>query len=506
MLNKYKTILLGLIILLAFVLRFYSASVLLLDSDEEIDFVSAKSISLNFNNLKLPLIEKMSQDGGLMFHKYLIRLGWYIFGESNLGARIPFIIIGILTILVVYFLVKFALGTNIALLASLLLSIDQCHIGISRGAQYDTPHLFFVVLSLLFFYKAITTSNKNLLLVNGLIIGIGFWVRESILFLIPIYLIFLWVCPEYRTWFKKKHLWISFGIAFLVMLPLIYFSLNPNLPRFNYFRTQARIGVISLNATALYLGELILLMIKPFTNFFDYVVDSIEPTTPTENFVFGILILISVIKTIRNKNPFLRLLLTCFIFNFAIFTFVRHDGRANRIWAMESPNWSILGFIPGVILAANMIGDLIRKHVYAGSLFFAALVIFLFIRAWDLVTYPLNGYFPAKDYCIKSILWNYSCSMKRRMVNTDLAKYTIKKVYEVTENQPLYKKIAALRLAQLLMQEGKYKESERYLNYLRSQEPEKFDTLDLNNPLELLDELRWQPHFDNQYPECMGDK
>ena len=55
--------------------------------------------------------------------------------------------------------------------------------------------------------------------------------------------------------------------------------------------------------------------------------------------------------------------------------------------------------------------------------------------------------------------------------HVELAKDTFKRIYSVTDGYPSHKKRAALGLADILIKEGKYEESKKYLRYVLSREP-----------------------------------
>ena len=343
MIEKYRRIILFVILMMGFTLRFYTAASIPPVYDEMDDLPSAEKISLNINSLNLPLVDTRRESAPIAF-KYIARVGWYVFGDSLLGARLPFVILGTLIILLVYFLTASVLGVRVGLLAALLLSISHYDIGTSRVANINPPQVFFFVLSLLIFYKAITTSNKKLMLLNGLIMGMGFWVKESVSFLMPIYFIFLLVCDNYKHWLRNKYLWISFVIAFCVMLPLILLNLDSEVPRFSHVRSEAAIGV-SMNAIGFYLGEIILLIMKLFPEMFNHVVSSLDMEYPIVNFVFGFLILLAVSTSIKKKDPFIRLLMVAFMFNFIVFSLLRRGNIINSFCSIGSFDWSILGLV-----------------------------------------------------------------------------------------------------------------------------------------------------------------
>lgn len=478
MIKKYRNLILFFIIFVGFLLRFYAASSSPINYDEIDDLPSVKEISLDLNNLKLPLVDTNRLGNSSMPYKYFARLGLDLWGQSILSARLPYVIIGTLTILIVYFFTKAALGIEVALLASLLLSISQYDVGTSRAVGMSPPLVFLFMTSLWIFYAGIKSSNKNLLLLNGVIMGFGFWIKECMVFLMPINLIFLYFSDTHKIWLKNKHIWISFIIAFCVMAPILWLSLNPQIPRFGYILEESAIG-LSLNSTAAYLGELILFLIKPFPDLFRHVVIGLDTEFPIINFVLGILILTAVMKSIKDKDPFVRLLVVSFLFHFAAFTFLRRDNVVQGYLSLGSLDWGICGFIPGIILTAKMLTGFIKRHKQAGILFLGSLLIFMFIRAFSLASYPLNCFFPTKDFCFENQL-NWAMMLKEGAIeegiylpqgNIQLAKDTFSGIYKVTDHRPEYKKRAAMELYDILMQEGKFKESKIYSDYILSQQP-----------------------------------
>ncbi len=470
-LDQRGKIVLFLILILGFSLRFYGAKILPLNQDDIGSFSVAKSISFDPHDLKLPLIDKDPEDAGLVFHRYLIKIGEDLFGESNLGGRLPFVIFGVLTILMLYFLVRPALGTGVALLACFLLSMDQFHIGISRVSDYNGVHLFFVTLSLYLFYKALKEDQWYCHLINGLVIGVGFWVKETMLLLIPTYIFYLMIVSEYRFWLKRRIFWLSFLISGLIMLPEVYAILSaPGAPRYFYIATNAKLG-LSLNATSLYLGELLLLMIKPNHEFFRQVFYDLGAQLPMENFVLGSLTLCSVVFFLKEKNRFLKLMILSFVINFIVFSFIRQYVALDNIWAMSSFSWSCLGFIPGLIITSYFLVFLIKKYAWPASIVVILLLAYIFIRSVDIATYPIAAYFPARDHCIDEVQeWLDSIGFLDGQGTQPINDVKLlKSIYLATSDRPAYKRMAAIRLAAILEEQGKIKESRPYLAYLNSQ-------------------------------------
>ena len=485
MLYKYRKRILLFIILAGFGLRFYSAIAKPINEDEWNDLKVARAISFDPKNLNLPLIDGRSDSNCPMPFYYVVKSGLYVFGDFLLGARLSFIILGTITILLVYFLVNSALGVEAALFSSFLLSISQLAISITRFADLGVIVMLISVLSIFLFYRALVNNNRSLLLLNSLIIGIGFWFRESVCLLIPIYIIFLLSCREYRSWLKNKYVWISFGIAFCVMLPRIYLILSPGVPRLEYLRETVHAG-ISMSPFVLYLGELIFFIIKPFPEFFNRVASTVNNEYMFVNFALGILIFAAVLVSLRSKKPFIRLLSVCFLSEFVLFSFIRSSKHHWGIWDFESFYYSIMGFIPAVILVANMLINFINRNRFRGILFSVFLVIFMLIRAWDCVAFPLNYCFPAKDSCIEELLSykNGGFFGHDNDMPIDMTKDIFERIYKVTDNKPAYKRKAALRLADILIREDRHSESRKYIYYILSQNPDDRETLRLLREIE----------------------
>jgi len=463
MIEKNRKVILLLILIIGFFLRFISAASLPINEDEYYDFKSAKNISFNSETFNLPLQDEV-RDGSFMGFRYLIPLGWGVFGDSTLGARLPFVILGTLTILFLYFLVRNVLDVKTALIASLLLSISQFAIGTTRFADLEAIIPLFVIASLFLFYTAIERKNIVTLLLNGVVIGLGLWIRETLIVLIPAYIIFLFISREHRGLLKNKYLWVSFICAFVVVLPFILLVLKPDSLRAKYIADTVHIG-ISMGPFALYSGELFLLAIKPFTEFFNQIVSTVNSESLLVNYVLGVVILISVIKCLKDRRPFIRLLVVNFLFIFVFFSFFKSGDREWGLWNFESFYYCSVSFIPGVILAAVFLKKALRSRM--GMILFFFVIISLSVRAWGVSTFPLY-YFPlAKDFCIDKFL-DYEEGVFRNNPNisNDIAKDVFEKIYNIAENGSEHKRKAALRLANLFAEEDKFTESKNYLQFI----------------------------------------
>jgi 4-amino-4-deoxy-L-arabinose transferase-like glycosyltransferase len=160
---KYKFLLI-LIFIFACVLRFYH-----LDSYPALN---ADEAALGYNAYSLletgkdehgnvwPLHFQSFNDYKPGLYVYLVLPFIKIFGLNELTVRFPGALIGALTTVVLYFLVKrISKSQKVSFIASLLLATNPWHLHFSRGAWEVNVATFFIVCGVLFFLQA--ADNKK---------------------------------------------------------------------------------------------------------------------------------------------------------------------------------------------------------------------------------------------------------------------------------------------------------------------------------------------------------
>lgn len=115
-------------------------------------------------HVKLENVIVLGNQIGLDFHppSYSIFMFFWIrlFGDSELSIRTPPLILGVLSILVVYILSVKLADKKTALLTSLLLCLSPVHIWYSQEARQYSAALFFSLVSILGFYKLMEPRAK----------------------------------------------------------------------------------------------------------------------------------------------------------------------------------------------------------------------------------------------------------------------------------------------------------------------------------------------------------
>ncbi len=158
----YEILFLAIIVVMGLLLRLYQIEKNPLWADElsTLSYTRNGIIATIFHNPKI---------ASWPIHYAFVALALH-FGESDLAIRLPSVIFGLLSILMIYRVAKQLFGRNVGLLSAFLLSISTFHIYYSREARWPSYFVFFS-LSTLFFLLKITKSRKKTLWIIGFILS-----------------------------------------------------------------------------------------------------------------------------------------------------------------------------------------------------------------------------------------------------------------------------------------------------------------------------------------------
>jgi len=135
---------------------------------------------------------------------YLIAQSFKLFGISKYTMLIPCIIVGILTVLILYFLLKYLFGCMFAAIASFIYATMAWNIVFSRTGYRAILSPLCLLLTFLFFFLAVDSGRwwKKLLLylLSGSFIGLGLHTYFAFRG-IPLMMVFIWI----YSWVTKKN-------------------------------------------------------------------------------------------------------------------------------------------------------------------------------------------------------------------------------------------------------------------------------------------------------------
>ncbi|OGE72423.1 hypothetical protein A3H40_04225 [Candidatus Daviesbacteria bacterium RIFCSPLOWO2_02_FULL_38_15] len=232
--EKKLFILLLLILGLASVLRFYRLeNYMTFLGDEGRDAIVVKNMLTAFD---LPLIGPPTSIGNIYLgplYYYMMAIPMVIFWLNPVAAAGMNVLIGVLTIILIYILGKNWFGRIAALTASFLYTISPVTIIYSRSSWNPNPAPFFALLGIFGVYKVHTSANFSWFILTGIAMAAALQMHYLALILIPVFGV-LWILETilYSKGRTVKNLWSGtlLGILsfLLIMSPLVWFDLRYN--------------------------------------------------------------------------------------------------------------------------------------------------------------------------------------------------------------------------------------------------------------------------------------
>ena len=165
----------------------------------------------------------------------LIGLGSSLDPGNTLAARLLFLIMGSSLPLLVYWISRPLSNQQQALESSLLMLCLPLAGFLGLLAVPDVPLLFFGLLSIGSFERALRLNSFKFWFATGLFVGLGLSTHYRF-FLYPAaaILFLLLFKPERRQW-KNPRLWASMAIACLGLVPILWFNLSNQLSSASFY-------------------------------------------------------------------------------------------------------------------------------------------------------------------------------------------------------------------------------------------------------------------------------
>ena len=147
-----------------------------------------------------------------------------IFGLHVWVIRLPMLLVGLLSLVAGYYLVRRFSSECMALAATLLLAISPWHVMLSRWALESNLAPGFVLFGLFFFVKGL--EKPKFLVASAVCYGLSLYAYATIWIAVPFIVL---VSVLYAIWTKSIHnnryTWISLGVLVVLALPLMLFML-----------------------------------------------------------------------------------------------------------------------------------------------------------------------------------------------------------------------------------------------------------------------------------------
>ncbi len=225
--GNYK-IWLFLIVFLAGILRFYQIDKIPVSLywDEAASSYNSYSIAQTgrdeYGNF-MPLLFRSFEDYKMPGNIYLTAISVKLFGLNEFATRFSSAFLGVLTVLITYFLAyKLIEKKKVALLASFLLAISPWHIQFSRTGFEANVGLFFVVLGIWLFLKGL--NQHKWYIFSMFIFGISLYFYRSIHVFLPLMIIALFITCKEDLFKRMNRRLLILGVIVLIIIAIPIFS------------------------------------------------------------------------------------------------------------------------------------------------------------------------------------------------------------------------------------------------------------------------------------------
>lgn len=230
----YQNLLWG-ILILAFLLRMWGAGNQDLFGDEAPDaFRAIGYLDFLGTSFQTQLVDWYKNQalpwwGNLSFHDLpplgilIMNFFFRLFGDSIWIARLPAIILGVISVYLIYLIVKKLFANEaIALFSALFFAGNGALVWISRTSMLEPLLLFFIVLNIYCFFQFVENQRRWWLF--GLTLGLVALTKYTGIFLLPVYFVYLISTPASWPVFRNWRLYAALGLALLLFSPVIIYN------------------------------------------------------------------------------------------------------------------------------------------------------------------------------------------------------------------------------------------------------------------------------------------
>ncbi len=165
----------------------------------------------------------------------LIGAGSTLSAGSAFAARVPFILLGSCLPLLTFWIAKPLTNRRQALEAAALVLCLPLGGFLGLLAVPDVPLLFFGLLSISFFERAVRTDRMPYWLATGVVVACGLSTHYRF-FLYPgaVIAFLCWFAPQRQQW-RNPRLWLAMAIASVGLLPIVWFNLSNELGSASFY-------------------------------------------------------------------------------------------------------------------------------------------------------------------------------------------------------------------------------------------------------------------------------
>ena len=148
-------------------------------------------------------------------------ISFKVFGISLFTGRLFSVVFAILSLWAVFELAHYMYDGKVALLSAVMLGLMPGFFWLSGCALLETALMFFVMVSLLCFYRWLTVHQDRMLVLSGLALGLGFLVKYQMLIAGVIMLLSIFLLARKQLKFAFKNFSLTIATAVVVVIPWV---------------------------------------------------------------------------------------------------------------------------------------------------------------------------------------------------------------------------------------------------------------------------------------------
>ena len=274
---------------------------------------------------------------------YFIKLTTFL-SNSEFFVRFSSILVTVFLSLLIWKFAKKLFDEKTAAASVIIVNTMPMLMSVSFIMTPDVPLFLFYALAVYFFYSLVKTRETKYWYVTGIFLGLALLSKYTAVLFVPCIFIYM-LLDNKLYWFKSKHFYLMFVLAFAVFLPVVIWNWQHGWISFSY---QLGHGVGSSPLTLRYLGEYFggqLLVAGPFI------------------FVFAVVASAAYLFSKDSKKLFL------FSFSFPVVAFFAVTALKRLPYA----NWTAFAyFVFAVMVAQFMLAGnsrIKKKFLIAGIIF-----------------------------------------------------------------------------------------------------------------------------------------
>jgi len=181
----------------------------------------SRTISFDPGNLHLPL----RGENHPALPAYVVKVSSLLFGTSVPGYRGMHVLLGLLTVVLVYAMTRQWYGHVAARWAAAFMAFNEYYLNVSSRATAHVPNLLLVTAAVYAFSRFLLTERPRYLYAAGASAGLAFYCKESTALLLPVFALTLLVTRR-RRWLVSPHVLLACATYALVISPDVIWNLR----------------------------------------------------------------------------------------------------------------------------------------------------------------------------------------------------------------------------------------------------------------------------------------